>query len=151
MFYRKNMNNEMINPWHFSNTDKNLYSPDGIYKIEFYELSEIAMGAPLGGTCYLIFDDKKIKLADWCGVPIIWNKNGNKIALPIWTKKRKQKIAIVDIVNLTITIYKREFRVLQFQNFIENSLLGVDSPIYMPKKVNFDIDKEEVEKIKELN
>ncbi len=145
------MNNEIPNPWNFSNMDKNLHSPNGVYKVEFYGLSEIAMGAPLGGTCYLIFNDKKIKLDDWCAGPIIWNKTSDKVALPIWTKKRKQKIAIVDISNFTITIYKKEFKVLQFQNFIENNLFGIDSPVYMPKKLNFDIDKEEFGQIKELN
>lgn len=144
------MNNEYPNPWNFSNINKNLLSPNGKYKIEFGELYEIAMGAPIGGECYLIYANKKFKLNDRSGGPVIWNDESNKIALPIWTKQKNQKISIVDITNLTITIFKKEFRVLHFGKFLNNNLFGIDSPIYMTTKLNFDTDKEEVETIKQL-
>lgn len=144
------MNNEYPNPWNFANIDKNLLSPNGKYKIEFGELYEIAMGAPISGECYLILDDKKLKLNDCCCGPIIWNNSSNKIALPIWTKQRNQKISIVDVTNLTITTFKKEFRVLHFNNFLDNYLFGIDSPIYRRTTLNFDIEKEEIETIKEL-
>ena len=144
------MNNDYPNPWNFSNIDKNLLSPNGKYKIEFGELYEIAMGAPIGGKCYLIYENKKLKLNDWCGGPIIWNETNKKVALPLWTKQRNQKIAIVDITVLNITIFKKEFRVLHFNKFLDNHLFGIDSPIYMTAKLNFDIDKEEIETIKQM-
>ncbi len=144
------MNNEYPNPWNFSNIDKNLLSPNGEYKIEFGELYEIAMGAPIGGECYLMHENKKLKLNEWCGGPIIWNESSYKIALPIWTKLRNQKISIVDINNQTITTFKKEFRVLHFKKFIDNNLFGLDSPIYMTTQLNFNIDKEDVETIKRL-
>ncbi len=37
------MNIDYPNPWNFDNTDENLISPDGKYKIQFGALSEIAM------------------------------------------------------------------------------------------------------------
>ncbi|MBB6004025.1 hypothetical protein [Arcicella rosea] len=144
------MSSDYPNPWNFSNIDKNLLSPNGKYKIEFGELYEMAMGAPIAGECYLIFDDKKIKINEWTGGPVIWNETSGKIALPIWTKNRNQKISIVDINNLTITTYKKEFRVLHFNKFEENKLSGIDSPFYMTTKLNFDINKEEVETIKQI-
>lgn len=144
------MSNEYPNPWNFSNIDKNLLSLNGKYKIEFGELYEIAMGAPICGECYLISDTKKLKLYDWCGGPVIWNETNEKIALPIWTKQRNQKIAIVDLVHLTITTFKKEFRVLHFNKFLENKLFGIDSPIYKAVTLNFDINKEEIETIKQL-
>jgi hypothetical protein len=144
------MNNEYPNPWNFSNNDKNLLAPNGKYKIEFGELNEIAMGAPIGGECYLNYDDKKLKLNDWCGGPIIWNETNEKIALPIWTKQRIQKIAIIDLANLTITTFKKEFRVLHFNKFIDNNLFGIDSPMYRAATLNFGIDKEEIETSKQL-
>ncbi len=137
-------------PWNFSNTDKNKLSPNGKYKVEFHNLYEIAMGAPVGGECYLIYGNNKIKLSEWCGAPVIWNATSDKVALPIWTKQRKQKIAIVDISDFTITIFNKEFRVLQFNKFIDNVLSGVDSPIYMPKKLTFDILNEKIEAIQQL-
>lgn len=36
------MNNNYPNPWEFSNTDKEMLSPNQEYKIEFYNLNEIA-------------------------------------------------------------------------------------------------------------
>lgn len=144
------MNIEYPNPWNFSNIDKNLLSPNGKYKIEFVDLYEIAMGGPIGGECYLLFENKKIKLNGFCGGPIIWNETNEKIALPIWTKNRNQKIAIVDAFNFTITTFKKEFSVLHFSKFIDNNLIGIDSPIYMTTKLNFDILKEEIETIKPL-
>ncbi len=141
------MSNEYPNPWNFSNDDNNLLSPNGKYKIEFGTLREIGMGAPIGGECYLMYDNNKLKLNDWCGGPIIWNETNDKIALPIWTKQRNQKIAIVDIANLTITIFKKEFSVLHFYEFLDNNLFGIDSPIYKKSELIFDISKEEIETI----
>ncbi len=144
------MNNEYPNPWDFSNIDKNLISPNGRYKVEFGELIEIAMGAPIGGECFLKFDNSKIKLNEWCAGPIMWNNLSSKIALPTWTKNRNQKIEIIEIGEMKITTYKREFRVLQFHSFVDNLLKGIDSPIHMTGTLYFDLDKEEIEKIREL-
>jgi len=145
------MNRGYPNPWDFSNTDQNLHSPNGEYRLEFGELYEIAMGAPIGGPCYLIFEDKKIKINDWVGGPVVWNETSNKITLPIWTKGRNQKISIVNIDDMTITIFKREFRVLHLDKFDGELIIGVDSPIYMTAKLNFDINKEEIEIVLALN
>lgn len=55
------------NPWDFHNTDKSLKSKDNRFKIEYYDLNEIAMGAQLGGKSFLTTQDgKKIKIGDWC-------------------------------------------------------------------------------------
>ena len=144
------MNREYPNPWDFSNTDQNLRSPNGEYRLEFGELNEIAMGAPIGGPCYLIFEDKKIKINDWAGGPVIWNNTSDKVALPIWTKNRNQKISIVNIANMTITLFKKEFRVLHLDKFDGELIFGVDSPIYMTTELSFDIDREEIEIVKSL-
>jgi hypothetical protein len=65
------MINTYPNPWNFSNTDLNLISPNQQYKIEYGDLYEIAMGAPIGGSCYLYPKNKKIKISNWAGGPII--------------------------------------------------------------------------------
>jgi hypothetical protein len=144
------MNNEYPNPWNFSNIDKNLISPNGLYKVEFGNLNEIAMGAPIGGECYLNFNNLKYKLNEWCSGPILWNNLSSKIALPIWTENRTQKIEIVDIIELKITTYTREFRVLHLHSFVDNLVQGIDSPIQTTKILYFDLDKEEIEKTRKL-
>ena len=72
----------------------------------------MAMGAPLSGTCYLHYNDRKLKLSDGCGGPVTWNGAGDKVALPIWTKQKNQRIAVVDLTDLTMTTFKKVFSVL---------------------------------------
>ena len=144
------MNNIYPNPWDFSNSDKNLTSPNKKYRIEYSELYEIAMGAPIGGECFLISDDIKIKLSDFCSGPIIWNQDSSKIALPIWTKNRDQKIGVFDIESKTITLYKRKFRVLQLDSFINNKITGIDSPIFQTEIIEINTKTELIESITNL-
>jgi hypothetical protein len=66
-------------------------------------------------------------------------------------KSRNQRIAVVDVTTMTITIYKQEFRVLDLQRFDDNLIIGIDSPIYMTTYVKVDIDNEKTEVIKRLN
>lgn len=144
------MNNIFPNPWNFSNSDKNLVSLNKKYRIEYSELHEIAMGAPIGGECFLISNDIKIKLSDFCGGPIIWNIESSKIALPIWTKNRDQKIGIFDIGSKTFTVFKRKFRVLQLNSFIDNKITGIDSPIYQSEKIEINTTTEIIESISNI-
>lgn len=144
------MNIDYPNPWNFDNTDENLISPDGKYKIQFGDLYEIAMGGPVSGNCLLVFQGKKIILNDWTGGPVLCNKESNKIALPIWTENRNQKIGLADVSNWTLSIIREEFSVIHFKHFEKNILNGIDSPISSPSTFSFDIEKEEIEIIKRL-
>lgn len=144
------MNIDYPNPWNFDNTDENLISPDGKYKIQFGALSEIAMWGPLSGNCFLIYAGKKIKLNDWTGGPVIWHYAGHKIGLPIWTESRNHKIRVADVSNLTLNIFRVEFSVLHFKKFEYHILSGIDSPISSPSLFYLDIEKEEVEIVKQL-
>ena len=76
------------NPWDFHNTDKTLVSTDNYHRVVYYDLNEIAMGAPIGGQCFLeTSDKKKVKIHDWCGGPPAWETGGQLLAIPIWTRK----------------------------------------------------------------
>lgn len=145
------MTNSYPKPWDFSNEDKNLVSPDGQYQIEYDKLSEIAMGAPIGGECFLVGpEDSKLKLSDWAGGPVVWETQGRRVAFPVWTRARRQKIAIVDIEAKTLSIYAETFRVLDLHTFENNIVQGQDSPVYLTAQVRFDTSKEKIEKVKQL-
>ncbi|MGQ8867956.1 hypothetical protein [Myroides sp. TSA_177.3] len=144
------MINTYPNPWNFSNTDLNLISPNQQYKIEYGDLYEIAMGAPIGGSCYLYQKNKKIKISNWAGGPVIWDETSTRLALPLWTSERKQQIGIFDLINSTLTIYQQPFRVLQLSHFDDRYIIGIDSPIYQSKAVHFDYTKEVIEKVQTL-
>lgn len=82
---------------------------------------------------------------------MLWSDNSQKIALPIWTENRKQKILIVDVNTLVATLYKKEFRVLHFESFIDDHLKRIDSPLYKPDILNFNLNSQEVAEIQNLN
>jgi len=96
------MTNTYPTPWDFSNDNKALTSPNNNYKVGYYDLNEIAMGAPIGGKCFLeIANKKKVLINNWCGGPAVWETDGQLIAIPIWQRKSwegtVQQIGIVDI------------------------------------------------------
>ena len=80
-----------------------------------------------------------------------WFKHQSCTANMDQKKSRNQRIAVVDVTTMTITIYKQEFRVLDLQRFDDNLIIGIDSPIYMTTYVKVDIDNEKTEVIKRLN
>jgi len=142
-------------PWQFHNTDKALVSTDGSQKLVYYDLSEIAMGAPIGGPCFLESDGHpKIKINDWCAGPPVWEKTGRLLAVPIWTRNAEsgitQRIGIVDTHKLTLTVFKKKFRVLDLRSFDRNIVAGYDSLLHNPEKVLFDIEEEDTEAIVQL-
>ncbi|MAD96108.1 MAG: hypothetical protein CMB99_02165 [Flavobacteriaceae bacterium] len=137
------------NPWDFQNESKELISPDQENKIEYSDLGEIAMGAPLGGYCEWV--DKngiKTKLDEWFGGPAIWNTEGTKVAIPTWTRKflkgTVQRLSILDINEREIIKYKKTFDVLDLRRFDKNEIYGYDSPIHKTKTVKFDLTNERI-------
>jgi hypothetical protein len=141
------------NPWDFHNNDKSLKSSDGRLKIEYYDLNEIAMGAPLGGKCFLIADSNtKILIGDWCAGPASWNANDSMIAIPIWErtliKGTIQKLIVINLITGEIIKYKRDFRVLDIRGFENGIIYGYDSPIHKPDTIEFNITKEKIDSSK---
>jgi len=138
-------------PWNFSNEDKNLFSPNGHYRLEYGVLSEIAMGAPVGGNCFLVYPDhSKRKLHDRAGGPAVWETAGFRVALPVWTVRRDQRLAVADLDARTLTIYAQKFRVLALQTFDQGLIAGQDSPIHLMATVRFDTAKEPVEQVEQF-
>lgn len=144
------MNSLYPDPWNFSNTDKNMTSPDGKFRTAFYELSEIAMGAPLKGICYLITGNRKNSVSDMAGGPIVWNESSNRFAIPVWTKNRRQQLGIIDINSQTLTLFSKEFSVLHLKKFKNNKVSGIDSPLHNCTTFDFDISIEQILYVKQL-
>ncbi|MFD2890404.1 hypothetical protein ACFS5J_00030 [Flavobacterium chuncheonense] len=143
------------NSWDFHNTDKKLVSVDNHHKVVYYDLHEIAMGAPIGGQCFLeTADNKKLKIHDWCGGPPAWETDGQLVAIPIWTRKflkgTVQQIAVLDTAKMELKIFRKTFDVLDIRSFDKRTIYGYDSPIHKTKTVTFDIEKERVETLIKL-
>ena len=143
------------NPWNFHNTDKTLVSTDNYHKVVYYDLNEIAMGAPIGGQCFLeTSDKKKVKIHDWCGGPAAWEISGQLVAIPIWARNFLkgiiQQIGVLDTKKMELKIFTKTFRVLDIRSFDKTTIYGYDSPVHNPETVIFDIEKEKIETIIKL-
>ena len=144
------------NPWDFHNTDKKLVSADHYHKVVYHDLNEIAMGAPIGGQCFLETpDNKKLLIHDWCGGPAAWETEGQLVAIPIWTRKilkgTIQQIGVLDIKNRELKIYKKTFSVLDIRSFDKTIIYGYDSPMHKTKTIIFNTEKEKIAKLIKLN
>lgn len=137
------------NPWRFHNSDKRMVSENGSYKVVYYDVNEIAMGGPLGGQCFLeTSNNQKLKIHEWCGGPLVFEADGSRFAIPIWTrdaiKGTIQQLGIVDTQLMQLTVYERSFRVLDLHSFEKNTVYGDDSPLHETKAIIFDIESEPV-------
>lgn len=138
------------NPWDFPIENPNGKENENKATLVYSDLKEIGMGSPLNGNCKVVMNDtKEIVITENCGGPVIWTRNGQKVAMPIWDKSffggTYQKIGIVDLEKRTLTKYKRKFQVLDLRSFSGDNIIGFDSPIHKMKKLDFDYIKEPIE------
>ncbi len=141
------MANTKPTPWNFSNSDKIMKSANNGFKIVYYDLNEIAMGAPIGGEAFLeTSSGDKVKIHEWCGGPPVWNAEGNLLAIPIWLRSAAkgivQQIGVVDTKRMELQLFSRTFGVLDLRSFDKGIVQGYNSPIYMPTEVVFDLHRE---------
>jgi hypothetical protein len=140
------------NPWDFPNENTNGKGNENKATLEYSRLNEIVMGGPLIGKCKVHIDDtKEIQIAENCGGPAIWTRNGQKVAIPIWERSffggTYQRIGIVDLEKQTLTKYKKKFRVLDLRSFSGDNIVGIDNPLHRIEKLEFDYINEPIEKI----
>ena len=138
------------NAWDFPNNNSNGLKDENKAVLEYSNINEIAMGAPIGGICKLTTSQlNKILIDKWCGGPAIWNQDGLKVAIPIWNnslfKGTFQRIGIVDLEKQTLIRYKKKFKVLDLISFNNNLIKGIDSPINKMKNFEFDLNNEPIE------
>lgn len=143
------------NPWNFHNADKELVSVNNYFKVVYYDLNEIAMGAPIGGQCFLETpDNKKVKIHDWCGGPPAWKTDGKQIAIPIWTGNEingtVQQIGVLDTLKMELKIFSKTFSVLHIYSFDKTTIYGFDGSNHNSETVTFNIEEESVETVIKL-
>ncbi|ARV06165.1 hypothetical protein BTO04_05365 [Polaribacter sp. SA4-10] len=139
------------NAWDFPNENHNNLKNENNATLEYSNLNEIGKGAPISGNCKLNKGTKNIVIGNNCGGPALWNESGLKLAIPIWEKSffkgTFQRIGILDLEKQTLTKYKKKYRVLNLISFKNNLIKGIDSPIHKTKHIEFDYEKEQIEKI----
>jgi hypothetical protein len=143
------------NAWNFPHENSNGLKNENCAALQYSNINEIAMGAPIGGLCELAKKGlDKCVIDKWCGGPAIWNENGLKVAIPIWErsffKGTFQRIGILDLEKNTLTKYKKKFRILDLRTFKNSMIKGFDSPIHRMKTLEFDIEKETIAMIRKI-
>ena len=112
-------------------------SPNGQYVAVFDNAMEIAMGAPMRGTLTVREKGQQkplIALPDASG-SFVWSSDSTAIAFPRWTMKRDQRLCILRVPTGQTEEIDGRYDVLQLESFCDGHVIGVDSPIYRPKKV----------------
>lgn len=61
-----------------------------------------------------------------------------------------QQIGIVDVTKNELKIFSKTFNVLDLRSFHEGIIYGYHSPIHKTKVVDFDTEKEKIDKIIKL-
>lgn len=136
------MNKVLGTPWNF---EIQYSSPDGQKSLEFGYVGEVAMGAPLSGECFLNIGIEKYKLKGMFGGPVVWSENSEIAAIPYWTIDRFQKLAIIDVNAMELSLSKKMYRVIELSEIKNGLVIGIDSPIYRTEEIEFDIETEEYE------
>ena len=140
-------------PWVVGPGSLEQTSPDEKSAIKFTRLNEFRMSSPLGGDCLLEIKEGEnsgeYKVPAFVGFPGVWESEGDNFALPIWiiiqnqdeqeSETIFQRLGVVNALQKTLTIYEEEFGVLHIKSFEKGIVSGIDSPIYEPKELKFDI------------
>jgi hypothetical protein len=104
------------------------------------DANEVGMGAPTSGTL-LIKDiragDRMVACLEDCSPSFVWSSDSTALAVPRWTPNRKQKLLVVAVPSGAVIAEAETFRVLELHEFSEAVVRFVDSPIYMPKSLQF--------------
>src|SRR5688572_18232199 len=84
----------------------NSTSPDGEKTIEYTDVCEIRMGAPLSGRCFLAFLKTKTRhmISNDAGGPAVWSADNRFVALPIWLPSLSQKLGVFEVATLTLKL-----------------------------------------------
>ena len=99
------------------------------------------MGAPMRGTLTVRQKGQQkplIELPDASG-SFVWSSDSTAIAFPRWTLKRDQRLCILKVPTGHTEEIDGRFDVLQLESFCDGRVIGVDSPIYRPKKVEIQL------------
>lgn len=120
-----NMN---ISPWLRS---VELTSPDGEFLASIKDAVEIAMGGPTSGL--LRFSNGFT--VGGCNPSIVWSSDSKYLAVPQWAVDRTQQLLVAEPAARRTRMMPGSYRVLRLESFAGGVIRGVDSPIYMPARL----------------
>jgi len=121
-----------ISPWADSAAAT---SPDGALIAVIDEAREIAMGAPTSGELRI----SNGMARDGCNPSIVWSDCSSFLAVPWWTRERRQRLMVISVARRSSRCFAGEFRVLELHSFVDGVIEGVDSPVHVPRRFRLDV------------
>ncbi len=126
-------------------------SSDKKYNITFGEMLEQAMGGAY--YCPIFLENTEgsssLMLHERSAGNAVW-KGNNQVFFPIWLRNTaghlKQQIAFFDIKKSQMTVFEKEYDVVEIKTIKGNLMAAIDSPHWQPKDILMDLKTEKVEK-----
>jgi hypothetical protein len=129
-----------ISPW-IDSVER--ISPDGRFRALITQATEIAMGGPTRGVLVIAENQRDGRVharLESCSPSFIWSNDSRALAVPQWTPSRKQLMAIVSVPSGRVALVAGEFHVLELHAFERGVVRGIDSPVYMPRNIQFPVE-----------
>jgi hypothetical protein len=89
------------------------------------------MGGPASGTLIL----SNGFTVDSCGTLMIWSDDSKYLAVPQWTRDRRQLLLVISVHNKVSGYAPGIYSVLELWSFSVGIINGIDSPVFRPKRV----------------
>ena len=121
-----------ISPWA---DNAQITSPDGRWIASIAEAGEIGMGAPTLGVLRISNGLTRPS----CNPSMVWSSDSEYLAVPQWTRDRRQRLMIISVSRRASRYAPGEYRVLELESFESGVVRGVDSPAHLPTPIRVDI------------
>ncbi len=130
-------------------------SPNGTHQFVFGEVQEYSMGGAYACPCYVSIADSHPRLLhNMCAGFPLWSLENAKIYFPIWSYSkenyRRQQIACYDISSNKLSIFEQMFSTISLKSLTENKLEFIESELFNPKKITFDLSSEKIAETSEI-
>jgi hypothetical protein len=121
-----------ISPWTGS---VHSTSPDGKFTAAIDDAREVGQGAPTHGVLN-ISNGMSFRS---CNPSIVWSDDSQYLAVPQWTRERKQRLLVISLGQESSGYAPGLFDVLELHSFSNGKIKGIDSPIYQPREIEIDV------------
>jgi hypothetical protein len=74
-----------------------------------------------------------------CNPLIVWSDDSQYLAVPQWTRERKQRLLVISLGQESSGYAPGLFDVLELHSFSNGKIKGIDSPIYQPREIEIDV------------
>jgi hypothetical protein len=132
-----------------------IFSPDGERQFIFGEVQEYSMGGAYACPCYVSIADSHPRLLhNMCAGFPLWTSDNAKIYFPVWTLSKEnyrlQRLACYEISSNKLSVFEQMFSTISLQTLSENKLEFIESELFNPKKITFDLSSEKIAETTEI-